>query len=175
VTEGQASLRPSARKRRDWARRPERVDLGQTIVRLRRALRRAIARRMDVEALPDAQVELVQVVDAAPGIRVNDAAVQLAVAGNTVSTLVSRLVSAGILERTPDPSDGRGGCLNLTAAGQARVTGWRIHRAAIIEEALAKLGVADGAAIEAALPALWRLSRLLEALDDSDARGDSTA
>jgi DNA-binding MarR family transcriptional regulator len=122
---------------------------------------------MDIEALPDAQAELVVVVHATPGIRVNDAATQLGVAGNTVSTLVSRLVSAGILERTADPSDGRGGCLTLTAAGQARVTGWRTHRAAIIEEALSKLDVADGAAIEAALPALWRLSRLLEALDDS--------
>jgi DNA-binding MarR family transcriptional regulator len=127
---------------------------------------------MDVVALPDAQVELVVVVDAAPGIRVNDAATQLGVAGNTVSTLVSRLVTAGILERTADPSDGRGGCLNLTAAGQARVASWRRHRAAIIEEALSKLDVADGAAIEAALPALWRLSRLLEALDNED---DSTA
>lgn len=167
MTEGPVTQLQPTRKAHGWARRAERVDLGQTIARLRRALRRAIARRMDIEALPDAQVELVQVVDAAPGIRVNDAATQMGVAGNTVSTLISRLVATGILERTADPSDGRGGCLNLTAAGQARVTGWRTHRTAIIEEALAKLDLADGAAIEAALPALWRLSRLLEALDDS--------
>lgn len=151
-----------------WARRSERVDLGQTIARLRRALRRAVARRMEIQTLPDAQVELVQVVDATPGIRVNDAATRLGVAGNTVSTLVSRLVHAGILERTTDPSDGRVSCLTLTAAGQSRVTGWRTHRAAIIEEALSKLDVADGAAIEAALPALWRLSRLLETLDQEE-------
>jgi DNA-binding MarR family transcriptional regulator len=127
---------------------------------------------MDIVPLPDAQVELVQVVLAAPGIRVNDAATLLGVAGNTVSTLASRLVGAGILERTSDPADGRGSCLTLAPAGQDRVAGWRTHRAAIIEEALSKLDVADGAAIEAALPALWRLSRLLEALDDSE---DSTA
>jgi DNA-binding MarR family transcriptional regulator len=172
VIEGPTPPRQPADEPRGWASRSERVDLGQAIARLRRALRRAVSRRMDIVPLPDAQVELVQVVSASPGIRVNDAATELGVAGNTVSTLVSRLVDAGILERTVDPSDGRGSCLTLSAAGQARVTGWRTHRAAIIEEALSKLDVSDGAAIEAALPALWRLSRLLEALDDSE---DSTA
>lgn len=127
---------------------------------------------MDVVLPTHAEVELVQVVFASPGIRVNDAATQLGVAGNTVSTLVSRLVSAGILERTADPSDGRGSCLTLSPTGHDRVAGWRTHRAAIIEEAMSKLDVADGAAIEAALPALWRLSHVLETLDDSE---DSTA
>ena len=167
MTDGPGSPSAAARGSRGWAGSPERVDLGQTIARLRRALRRAIARRMDVQTLPDAQVELVQVVFATPGIRVNDAAAILGVAGNTVSTLVSRLVSAGIIERAPDPRDGRGGCLSLSDAGQARVTAWREHRAAIIEEALSRLDVADGALIDAALPALWRLSGLLEGVDDT--------
>lgn len=160
-------LRRSPRSAPGWtAPQPERIDLGQTNARLRRALRRAIARRMGVALLPEAQVELITLVHDSPGIRVNEAAGRLGVAANTVSTLVGRLVAADLLERTADPSDARGGCLRLTAAAESRVASWRGHRAAVINEALSRLDIADGAAIEAALPAMWRLGGLLDVLDD---------
>jgi DNA-binding MarR family transcriptional regulator len=116
--------------------------------------------------LPEAQAELITLVHDSPAIRVNEAASRLGVAANTVSTLVGRLVAGGLLERTADPSDARGGCLRLTATAESRVASWRGHRAAVIEEALSRLDIADSAAIEAALPALWRLGGLLDVLDD---------
>jgi hypothetical protein len=71
-----------------------------------------------------------------------------------------------MLERTSDPSDGRGGRLALSFAAEARLRAWRRQRAQVLERALSKLDAADGAAIEAAVPALGRLSRVLEEADD---------
>jgi hypothetical protein len=70
-----------------------------------------------------------------------------------------------MLERAPDPSDGRGGLLTLTVTAEQRLHSWRRQRALILETALSKLDVADGAAIERAIPALWHLSRVLEETD----------
>ncbi len=136
------------------------------LARLRRAIRHAVRASLSFEPLSDAQLELMRLVEDAPGIRVNEAATALGLAPNTVSTLVSRLVESGMIERAPDPSDGRGGRLALTAAAEARFKAWRRQRALILEGALSRLDAADGSAIESAVPALWRLSRMLEDLED---------
>jgi DNA-binding MarR family transcriptional regulator len=141
------------------------------IARLRRSLRRAVNSSGRFTTLSEAQIELVLLVELAPGTRVSEAAVSLGLAPNTVSTLVSRLMEAGMIERAPDPSDRRGGLLMLTAAGEQGLRAWRRQRALILETALSRLDAADGSAIETATPALWRLSRVLEDLDEAEPSG----
>jgi DNA-binding MarR family transcriptional regulator len=143
---------------------PLAAELADVLPRLRRALRSAVRRRVAAPALPAAQVELLLAVDAQPDIRVGDVAASLLLAPNTVSTLVGGLARAGLLERRPDPADGRGARLRVSAAGTARIRRWRHAREAALLEAVALLDAADAEGLAAAVPALGRLADGLEVL-----------
>ena len=112
--------------------------------------------------LRGAQVEVLQVVDAQPGIGVRAAAQALHLADNSVSTLVNQLVAAGLIERGTDPADRRMARLELTDAARQRMSVWRTGRNRIVGAALGRLAVDDLRAIEAALPALGRLLAVIE-------------
>jgi len=66
---------------------------------IRRIARRAARLVWQDEPLPPAQSELLRLVAAQPGLSVADAAHELRLAPNTVSTLVGRLTAAGLLGR----------------------------------------------------------------------------
>jgi DNA-binding MarR family transcriptional regulator len=134
------------------------------VVALRRAVRRRTRERMDVPALPPAQVELLRAVQDSPGIGVTAVARQLRLAENSVSTLVRTAIADGHLRRTPDPADRRAARLELTDVAHERLRRWRAARADVVDAALARLDPADHAALEAALPAL---TRLLDAVEDA--------
>ena len=68
---------------------------------VRRTVRRAARRPGEQEPLPPAQSELLRLAADRPGITVADAAQELRLAPNTVSTLVGRLTAAGLLDRAP--------------------------------------------------------------------------
>jgi DNA-binding MarR family transcriptional regulator len=132
-------------------------DLMRVTASLRRVARRRSAANLGVAPLPEAQRELLLVVEAQPGIGVAGAAAALELAGNSVSTLVNALVEAGLLQRDTDPADRRAVKLTLTEAAQIRLKSWRAMRAALLGAALDRSGDEDRQAIEAALPALHRL------------------
>lgn len=69
--------------------------LGAVISDVHRLLRRSANQRASRTALPDAQVELLLLIRAQPGISVKEAAGRLRTAPNTVSTLVRDLATAG--------------------------------------------------------------------------------
>ncbi len=75
------------------------ADLMTAISVLRRAARRAARQAWARQPLPPAQSELLRLAAARPGITVADAAHELRLAPNTVSTLVGRLTGAGLLCR----------------------------------------------------------------------------
>ena len=129
---------------------------------LRRALRRSARQGLPGAPLPTAQVELVRVVRLQPGISVREAAQQLGVAANTVSTLVNQLVAAGLLERGRDPADRRTARLELTEAARRRAAHWLDQREQTLAGALAGLSAEERAAIARALPALHQVLRALE-------------
>lgn len=133
----------------------------EAIGALRRQTRRVAGRPWPAVALSGAQVELVRLVRRQPGISVADAAAQLGVAPNTVSTLVRQLTDAGLLRRTSDTHDRRVARLRLTAAARRRVEHWRDRRTALAATALAGLSTADRAAIENAVPVIGRLASAL--------------
>jgi DNA-binding MarR family transcriptional regulator len=129
---------------------------------MRRALRRRVGRTGGVADLSEAQRELVRVVRRKPGIRVGEAAAQLHLAANTVSTLVTGLSSSGWLRRETDPEDGRSALLFLTQDAEECVAEWRDRRQAVLSEALETLDQDERDRIDQALPALRRMVDLLQ-------------
>jgi DNA-binding MarR family transcriptional regulator len=138
------------------------ADLLDVATPLPRLLRRRVREDWPLEPLPGAQLSVLVAVRRRPGISVGDAAAELRVAHNTASTLVNRLVLAGLIERRPDARDRRTVRLELTPAAEDRMEAWRDRRRQVLEAALDALSDADRAAIGAALPALARLSEGLE-------------
>ena len=105
--------------------------------------------------------ELLRLLDRKPGIRVHDAALELGIASNSVSTLVKQLTRAGLLERTADPLDGRAACLHLTPSAREWVTQVGNAREEAITRALQSLDETDRDQIEAAVPALKRFAKAI--------------
>ncbi|MBI5941762.1 MAG: winged helix-turn-helix transcriptional regulator [Caulobacterales bacterium] len=71
------------------------------------------------EGLSSAQAGLVLYLGKSDGAAIGDAAEALDVAPSAMTGLVDRMTRAGLVERRPDPRDGRGQRLHLTAQGWA--------------------------------------------------------
>jgi DNA-binding MarR family transcriptional regulator len=132
---------------------------------VRRTARRAVRQAWEQEALPPAQGELLRLAASRPGITVADAAQELRLAPNTVSTLVGKLTSAGLLTRSRGPQDARTALLTVTDSARRRLAQWRDLRAELTGQALARLTPGDRRALAAALPALQRLAEGMETSD----------
>ncbi len=132
---------------------------------LRRTARRAARQAWQQEPLPPAQSELLRLAASRPGITVADAAQELHLAPNTVSTLVGKLTSVGLLGRGRSAEDGRTALLTITGRGAQRLAEWRDLRADLAGKALARLPAADRRALAAALPALVRLAEGMGSID----------
>lgn len=130
--------------------------------RLRRALRSRTRRAVGLQPLPEAQRELLWTVQQHPGISVGGAAIDLQLAGNTVSTLVRQLVAANLLERRQDEHNRRIVHLHLTARAEERFSLYRSARTELLVDALASLDETERAEIGRALPALLHLAGQLE-------------
>jgi DNA-binding MarR family transcriptional regulator len=130
-----------------------------------RMARRAVRQAWQQDPLPPAQSELLRLAASMPGITVADAAQELRLAPNTVSTLVGKLTAAGLLTRSRDSQDARVALLTITDAAGQRFTQWRDLRSDLAERALARLSAADRRALAAALPALLRLAEGMETRD----------
>ena len=137
------------------------AELLAAISAVRRTGRRAVRQRWHAEPLPMAQGELLRLVAAQPGISVAEAAAELRLAPNTVSTLVSRLVTGGLLTRGRVVADGRAVRLTVTAKAGQRLASYRDLRAEITQHAMARLAPADVEALTSAAPALLRLAEQL--------------
>jgi len=125
---------------------------------IRRVARRAARAAWHQELLPSAQSELLRLAAGRPGISVAEAAHELRLAPNTVSTLVGRLDAAGLLERTRGVADGRSVRLSVTDKGAHRIAEFRDLRAELAGRALDRLTAADRQALADAVPALLRFA-----------------
>ncbi|MEV5987630.1 MarR family transcriptional regulator [Streptomyces sp. NPDC052051] len=136
-------------------------DLAVALAGVQRLIRRRLRGGMTAPRLRGAEVELLRLVVARPGIGVSEAAKELYLAGNSVSTLVNRLARDGYLIRATDPADRRAARLLPTEAATARLRDWRERRTALVRRQVARLDEADREALEAALPALRKLAENL--------------
>ncbi len=133
------------------------------ITRMRRVLRTSVRSQLPWETLPMAQIEILQRLDDEPRLRVRDLAERHRLAPNTVSTLVQQMVTAGLVNREPDPTDRRAVTITATATGRAALAGWLAANEQRLSGALSALSGTDRRRIAAAMPALVRLVAQLEA------------
>lgn len=137
------------------------AELARVLARIGRGLRYHTRDAREALDITHSEADLLRLIDRRPGIRVNDAAGELGVASNSVSTLVRQLSRAGLLERSADPLDGRAVCLRLTGSASAWVTQVGNAREQTIERALASLDEDDRRQLEAAVPAMKRLAKAI--------------
>ncbi|MEU0409171.1 MarR family transcriptional regulator [Streptomyces griseorubiginosus] len=133
-------------------------ELADALVGVQRLLRRRLRAGLTVPRLRGAEVELLRLVESRPGIGVSEAAKELHLAGNSVSTLVNQLAKEGHLVRETDPADRRAARLLLTEKAETRLRDWKQRRVALVGRHVARLDTADQEALRAALPALRALA-----------------
>jgi DNA-binding MarR family transcriptional regulator len=141
---------------------PLTVELAKVFSRIGRGLRyrtRAARESLDIT---HSEGELLRLLDRKPGIRVHDAALELGIASNSVSTLVKQLTRARLIARSADPLDGRAACLRLTPQAEEWVTQLGNAREEAIDRALAELDENDRALLEAAIPAMKHLATAIK-------------
>jgi len=124
-------------------------------------LRRSTTRWLGRPPLPDAQVEVLRLVERHPGISVKEAAERLGSAANTVSTLVGDLTDAGLLERSRDPHNRRVVRLRLTPAAYDRIAEVTAARRDLLLAALDRLDEPARRDVLRAGPHLRRLAEFL--------------
>ncbi|MDJ0341750.1 MarR family transcriptional regulator [Streptomyces sp. H10-C2] len=148
---------------------PEAHLLTDAVTRLRRALRASIRSEFPWEALPMAQVELLQVLGEHTPARVGDLAQRQRLAASTVSGIIGQMMTAGLVAREVDPNDRRASVVTLTDAGRDKLAAWTDAHERRMDIALSTLDEADRAALRAALPALFRIAAHLGEPADDDA------
>lgn len=132
--------------------------LSDALAGLQRLIRRRLRGGTDGPQLRGAEIDLLRLVAERPGLGVSEAAKELYLAGNSVSTLVNQLVRDGYLIRETDPADRRAARLLTTPAADTRLRDWRQRRAVLVRRQVDQLDPAERAALEAALPALHQLA-----------------
>jgi DNA-binding MarR family transcriptional regulator len=139
------------------------AELFTAISVIRRTARRTTRQVWAAEPLPPAQSELLRLAAARPGMTVADAAQELRLAPNTVSTLVGRLAEAGLLSREKSAHDGRTVQLAATDKARQRLAEFRDLRAELAGRAIERMSGADRQMLAAAAPTLLRLAERMEA------------
>ncbi len=137
-------------------------ELTDVVARLRRALRRSIRTDQEFGSRPMAQIEVLQTVRDTGTVRLRELADSLNLAQSTVSTLVGRLLTDGLLGRGTDPSDRRAAAIELSPAGIRQLDEWDRANRQRLEQALAQLSERDRRRIAGSVPALARLVAALE-------------
>jgi DNA-binding MarR family transcriptional regulator len=75
----------------------------------------------------------------------------------TATRVLARLAEEGLVERTPDPQDGRSALLSATPAAKALLAELRTRKTAFLAERLERLDADDRAALERAASILERM------------------
>jgi DNA-binding MarR family transcriptional regulator len=131
--------------------------------RISRALRYRTRAAHEALGVTDSESELLRYLRHHPGSRVQDAASEMGIASNSVSTLVKQLTRLGLIARSADPSDARAASLRLTPQAEAWLQQMRSTREDSVTRAWDALEPTEQAAIEQALPAIRKLAdRLLQ-------------
>lgn len=99
--------------------------------------------------------------------RLTDLAVNEEVTQPSMTALVTQLVGLGLAERRRDPADARVVLVAITRAGRQHLRTMRRAGAAVLTGLIDKLDEQEAEALDAALPALLRLTELAAESQDS--------
>ncbi|MGB7870492.1 MAG: MarR family transcriptional regulator [Mycobacterium sp.] len=138
------------------------ADVFRVVGRFRRQLRRSVGRAFDSARLTESQSELLWLVGRKPGISVSAAAAELGLVPNSASTLVSKLVSRGLLTRSVGAIDRRVGELALAGPTQQIVDASRAARRALLSGVLDELDDDQIESLAKGLEVLDTMTRLLQ-------------
>lgn len=138
------------------------AEVFRVVGRFRRQLRRSVGRGFDSARLTESQSELLWLVGRRPGISVSAAAAELGLVPNTASTLVSKLVSGGLLTRRAGTTDRRVGELALAEPTQQIVDASRAARRALLSDVLDELDDNQIESLAKGLEVLDTMTRLLQ-------------
>jgi DNA-binding MarR family transcriptional regulator len=133
-------------------------ELVAVLGNLRRQTRRNIGRPWPVETLSGSQSELMRLIRRQPGISVTEAAAELGLAANSVSTLVRQLATQSLIVRVPDRSDRRIARLTLTDVARKRAEDWLDRRASLFAAVLRRLEPSELRSVSDAVPVLRRIA-----------------
>jgi DNA-binding MarR family transcriptional regulator len=114
-------------------------------------------RQRDPGHLSPAQLSALVTVESAGPMRAGDLAARENVSAPTITRLIAAMDEAGLVTRTPDPSDARGLLVSLAPGGAAALVELRRERNNILSRKLAALPPEQRAALAVALPALEAL------------------
>ena len=117
-------------------------------------LSRELRRESHALGVTGGQVSLLVEIRKNPGIGVRDLAARERISPAGMSGHVDRLERAGLIARTPDPSDRRRQGLSLTPAGERVLRSVRSRRTAWLTARLERLTPEELAAIDAAIEPL---------------------
>jgi len=143
-------------------------ELLSTMASIRRS-GRLVGRPAELAGLTGAQLDLVRTVRRRPGISVAEAAAELRLAPNTVSTLVRQLTDTRMLLRSADDTDRRVARLTLTPDMAEKVGRFRDRRLALLTTAFAELRPAERRRLETAVGLLQQVAARLPDLVAPDA------
>lgn len=129
--------------------------------RFRHAVRHGARTGFPRQAVTQSQTELLRLIGRCPGISVGEAARILSLAPNTLSTMATDLVRAGLLTRVAPSEDRRVKRLALSPTAQAQADLSRGTRHAVVAAALERLGDGDLETLARGVDALALLTDLI--------------
>lgn len=138
-------------------------ELEQEVAVLIRRVRRVVgvrARAVHESLQPAAYLILSYVVESGP-VRASAIVEHFDIDKGAVSRQVSHLIELGLLERTPDPEDGRATLLTVTDEGDRRMSDVGDHRRKLLDERLSAWSEKDLAGF------VQQLARYNAALNES--------
>ncbi|WP_258567234.1 MarR family winged helix-turn-helix transcriptional regulator [Microbacterium sp. Se5.02b] len=121
--------------------------------------------------MSDAQIDVLRALPHGTSRGPAEIAAQLRLSRPTVSNLLGAMETDGLVERGPDPSDGRRVAVRASARARELFDRFDAVNTALVTRVSRELDDADRAALDAALPALERLCAVLT---DPDAAPSTT-
>ena len=125
-------------------------------------LHRLLLQQPGANQVSFAQLSALVMIEKYGPIRVGDLAQRERVAAPSMTRTLSGLVSAGWVERLPDPEDGRSFTVTLTPSGHKLIARVRKERNAIVVQGMERLTEAQRDALRAAIPVLEQLADEVE-------------
>lgn len=132
-----------------------------TMASIRRSARLLARRPLVLSTLTGSQVDLVRLLRRRPGVSVAQAAEELHLAPNTVSTLVRQLTGGGLVVRTVDANDRRVAHLELAPDMRQKVDAFRDRRISALSTAIDRLDADDRVRLADAVALLGELAAQL--------------
>ena len=137
----------------------ESTDLAARAARVRLAVTRT-ARRLRQEAGSDlgpSSTSALAVIESRGPLTPSEVATIERIKRPTATRIVARLEQEGLIDRAPDPDDGRSALLSVTASGRELIRKLRSRKTAFLARRMRELPDADVAALERAATVLEQM------------------